>query len=563
MVSQVSALRDLKLANNNLEGALPSSFSNLEHLEILDLRGNKVSELPADMDRVSRLRILNIAENAFVALPFEILAKLPLTELVARGNKLAGTLIDADVTVLSSLQTLDVSSNQLTRIVAPGRSIGLPALHQLTLSMNRLQGLPDVSSWNSLVTLSADENSISEIPEGFTSLDRLRHVDFSSNDIRVIPPEVARMDNLAMLRITGNPLRDRKFSSITTDELKDILSARLEPPPPYHEGDAETVVDTHFEETKAAEPAVMANIPQSVSAPASTPAPARPGRPGSDEESRSSDFDEFATPPTSAPHSPTRSRARTLSNQVRCRAQTLSNQTWPVKVGGLLDRSSTSSSTLHPVVCSKVAAEHRINEVQLHHNLFATLPEGLSFFADTLTALSLAHNQLVGETYMSESLELPSLRELNLASNHITSLTPLTSHLNAPELEKLDVSLNRVAALPSESLRGFFPKLAVLLVANNHLIELDPEAIRGLRIVDASNNDIAHLNPRIGLLGGPGGIERLDVMGNRFRVPRFSVLERGTEATLRWLRGRVPAGEAAAWRQRVGGGDAEELEELD
>ncbi|PKS10950.1 hypothetical protein jhhlp_002709 [Lomentospora prolificans] len=552
VISQISALRDLKLANNSLSGPLPSSFSDLEHLEILDLHGNKVSELPADLDRVGRLRILNIGENDFTSLPFECLAKLPLTELIVRSNKLSGTLIDADVSTLSSLQTLDVSSNQLTRIVPPGRSIGLPALHQLTLSMNRLQGLPDVSSWTSLVTLSADENSIPEIPEGFTSLDRLRHVDFTSNDIRVIPPEVARMDNLAMLRIAGNPLRDKKFSSISTDELKDILSARLEPPPPYHVGAADSV-EAHFEETKpVAQPFPAASIPGT--------APGQSLRPASDEDSRS-DMDDYATPPTSAPHSPARSRAHTLASQPRSRAQTLSNQTWPVKVGGLLDRSSTSSSTLHPVVCSKVASEHRINEVQLHHNLFSTLPEGLSFFAESLTALSLAHNQLMGETYLAESLELPALRELNLANNHITNLVPLATHLKAPDLEKLDVSFNRVAGLPTD-LRTSFPKLAVLLVANNHLIELDPEAIRGMRIVDASNNDIAHLNPRIGLLGGPGGLERLDVMGNRFRVPRFSVLERGTDATLRWLRGRVPAGEAAAWRQRSGGAGSD-LEELD
>lgn len=79
--------------------------------------------------------------------------------------------------------------------------------------------------------------------------------------------------------------------------------------------------------------------------------------------------------------------------------------------------------------------------------------------------------------------------------------------------------------------------------------------IKGLKIVDASSNDIAYLNPRIGLLGGPGGLEKLDVTGNRFRVPRWNVLERGTDATLRWLRGRVPVAEMAAWK-----GDDEEPE---
>jgi Leucine-rich repeat (LRR) protein len=236
---------------------------------------------------------------------------------------------------------------------------------------------------------------------------------------------------------------------------------------------------------------------------------------------------------------------------------------WPVKAGGVLDRSRTQSTTLHPIVCSRVAAESRVREVQLHHNSFATLPNSLAFFADTLASLSLAHNQLVGDAYFAEGelLELPALRELNLASNHITSLVPLTTYLVAPRLEKLDVSANRITELPLSSpspsggdggggsgLRAAFPLLVVLLVSDNHLVDLDPDTIRGLHIVDAANNDIAKLNPRIGLLGGSGGLQRLDVQGNRFRVPRWSVLERGTEVTLRWLRGRVPVAEMSTWR---------------
>lgn len=498
-----------------LDGPLPPSFSDLASLEVLDLHGNKISALPADLGNLAGLRILNVGENRLEALPFEVLAEMPLTELVARSNKLTGTLIEGSASALPSLQTLDVSSNQLTRIAPQGRVVALPALQKLTASLNRLQALPDVSTWTSLVTLAADENSIAEFPEGLTSLDSLRHLDLSSNDIRVVPAELGRMDSLALLRVAGNPLRDKKFASISTEELKDALAARLEPPPPYHVGIAQTV-DTAFE-----------GKPRDVEQTAEA-----------DDDGRSSEFDNYATPPTSAPHSPVRSRAQTLS-----RATTPSSQNWPVKVGGLLDRSNTDSATLHPVVSARVAAEHQIRTVQLHHNLFCTLPESLSFFAETLTALSLANNQLVGETYLNEELELPALKELNLSANHVTGLTPLTNNLIAPSLEKLDVSVNRLTSLPVPSLREVFPNLTVLLAGNNHLEDLDPEAIRGLKVVDAGNNDIAHLNPRIGLLGGAGGLERLEVRGNRFRVPRFSVIDRGTEATLRWLRGRVPAGE--------------------
>ncbi|KAG8671111.1 hypothetical protein FPOAC2_04433 [Fusarium poae] len=519
-ISQVTSLRDLRLANNLFYGPLNPVLAGLSELEILDIHGNNISALPPKIENMSRLRILNLSENSFESLPFDSLATLSITELNVRKNKLKGTLIEERIGCLPQLHTLDASANQLERLIPLGAAIDFPVLHSLSLSMNRLQGLPDMTSWVSLLTLSVEENSISGIPNSFMSLEKLRHADFSSNDIRVIPPEVSRMDNLTMIRLSGNPLRDKKFLSITTEDLKAVLANRLDPPPPYQEpvdqvGILDVLKDAKDSDTK----------------------------PAYDEEDYQSN-DSFATPPTS----PNRSRSHTVSSR-RSRSHTLSNQTWPVKPGGILDRSQTESSSLHPVVCAKVAAENRVRQIFLQNNLFATLPNSLSFFSETLTALSLSHNQLVGEAYLTEELELLALREINLASNHITNLRALTQFLHAPSLEKIDVTMNRINALPTD-LKEAFPNLNVLLASNNHIANLEPEMIKGITTVDVSNNDISFLNPRIGLLGGPGpgGLQRFEVTGNRFRVPRWNVLERGTDATLRWLRGRVPVAEMGAWQ---------------
>ncbi|KAI0969593.1 hypothetical protein F4678DRAFT_439428, partial [Xylaria arbuscula] len=522
IIAQCTSLRDLKLGNNLLYGPIEDSFI-LGGLEILDLHGNNISALPSGIDRMKRLRILNLDENALESLPFQSLSALPLSELHVRKNKLTGTLIESRVKSLPQLQTLDCSSNQLCYLVSPDveQPLHLPSLHQLTVSMNRLKILPDMNSWDSILTINADDNSISSFPEGFTSRDTLKHVGFSSNDIRIIPPEIARMENLAMLSITGNPLRDKKFTSLTTEELKDALLARLEPLPSEEAGGVEN----------------FANGIDSIGSNIASIQITKPVIPTGyrDLEDGQSESDDFATPPTSAPHSPVRSRSHTLSSQ-----------TWPVKAGGILDRSNTQSSSLHPVVCSKIAAVQSVRDIRLQHNTFTQFPNSLSFFSDTITSLSISHNQLTGESWLTEQLDLTALRELNLQSNFCTSLMPLMTYLCAPNLEKLDVSLNRIVRLPV--LRDVFPSLTILLISNNRLEDLDPDTIQGMKIVDASNNEIAHLNPRLGLLG----LERLDVMGNRFRVPRWNVLDRGTEATLRWLRGRVPIAEMAEWRARAG-----------
>ncbi|KAH8204249.1 hypothetical protein TruAng_001535 [Truncatella angustata] len=524
VISQVRSLRDLKLGGNLLYGKLDSSLSSLENLEILDLKGNEITALPDSFDKLTRLRVLNLNENALESLPFGTLAKLPLIELFAHKNRLAGTLLDVEVEVLPNLQTLDVSSNQLS-LIALG-PISMPSLLQVTISSNRLQSLPDISSWGNLHTLNAAENSITAIPDGFASLENLKSADFTSNDIRVVPPEIARMNALTLLRIVGNPLKDKKFTSMTTDELKDSLAARLEPLAEFQGGVEQ--FGNGFDPSGSRSLSTYESL-NSLQAPLAD---------NDDNEDSRSENDDFATPPTSAPQSPVRERSNPLGSQ-----------TWPIKPGGILDRANTKSSSLHPVVCSKLVVDQTIREVRLQHNVFTNFPNSLSFFADTLSSLNISHNQFVGEGYLCEELDLTALKELNLSYNHITSLAPLVTHLRAPNLQKLDISFNRIVSLPA--LRDAFPSLEVLLVSNNHLEDLDPDWVTGLKIVAAENNDIAHLNPRLGLQP----FERLEVSGNRFRVPRWNVLERGTEATLRWLRGRVPVAEMAEWRAKSGNVD--------
>jgi Leucine-rich repeat (LRR) protein len=472
VISQIPSLRDLKIAGNRLSGTLHESITSLQNLESLDIQRNEVTSLPTGLSELIRLRVLNITENHFASLPFDILSRVPLIELLAAKNQLSGALIAEDINELAQLQVLDITGNAVTCITNSTR-LSLPALHRLSCSSNRLNSLPNMSSWVSLLTLLAEDNNIPSIPEGFTTLPKIKSVDFSSNNIKELDNRVGGMSSLDVFRIGGNPLRDRKFSTMTTEDLKRALRARMAP--------EERTIDKEPDDGAF------------YSAQAS---PVSPGPPSSE---------------------------------------------WLVKSGGVLDRSNTESHSLNPVIAAHIAANNTIRTLELHHNAFKEFPSSIAFFAATLTTLSLAHNELTSDTFLKDELELPTLKELNLSSNTFNSVQPLIQNLKAPQLEKLDISFNRLTFLPA--LKPHFPSLSYLFASNNKLNELSPDSIKGLRLVDCSCNDINSLNARIGLLGGPGGLERLDVSGNRFRVPKYTILEKGTEATLAWLRDRIPAGE--------------------
>lgn len=475
----------MKIANNALSGELSASILSLSNLEVLDVHNNQLTSLPDRLVDLARLRVLNLSENTFTSLPFNALQQLPLTEFSAANNKLCGTLIQSVNAEFPHLRTLDISGNAL-KALSSG-SLSLPSLHLLKVSANRLTHLPDVSAWTSLLTLSAADNSISALPEGFVGLPVLKTADLQGNDLRMIDDKIALMGSLDALLIGGNPLREKKFSGMNTEDLKRLLRARIEPDEPERQPEI---------------------VPQVLYI-------------GSGDES------DTGTEYLDAPSTPTLPRSPSASE-------------WSINSTlGILDRSYSQSYSLNPLVAAQIASEHNISLIELHHNSFTEIPASIAFFGHTLTSLNLSHNALTSDTFVKDAIELPSLKALNLSSNTFLSLAPLLRHLAAPRLETLDVSFNRLVTLPP-GLRDAFPALTTLLASNNTIREVQAEHVRGLKVLDLGSNELERLDARLGLVTS---LQRLEVAGNRFRVPKYTVLERGTEALMAWLRDRVPAGE--------------------
>lgn len=461
-ISQIPSLKELSLASNQLSGDLPDSIIELKALESLDLHGNHLRSLPNGLRQLLRLRILNVSKNRLSSFPTIAISKLPLVELDVSSNTLDGEFFTCHARSMQKLQTLDMSNNAITQLIQSDNSedLDLPSLQTLKVSNNRLTSLPTISSWESLATLSAEDNKISTLPMGFTSLQKLRHADFTNNNLTTLDPHIALMDVLQTLNICNNPLRERKYLSMSVADLKRDLVRRLGPEDP-------AFVDSTY---------------------------------GS-------------------------STARSESP----------SESWVLKMNNTLDLSSKDLRELPAEDLASFLQTNFVRTFFLHHNAFAHVPLTLSLAQD-LRTLNLSFNAI--ETVLTAPLTLPHLQELNLSGNRISSLETLTSRLSTPNLHTFNISTNALTgALPT--LRTSFPALTTLLAAENNITSISAPALAGLHVVNLSRNDIDHVPPEIGELQGT--LRTLELQCNRFRVPGWRVMEKGTEEMLRWLRDRIPA----------------------
>jgi hypothetical protein len=149
-------VRSLSLPGNHLQGRLPESFSALNTLETVDLRGNMglsgklppFAEFPA-------LTLLNLSFNQFSG-PIPRLSHLVrLQTLVLSNNLLTGPL--PELSGLPALQTLRLNHNQLS---GPLPSLTqLSALQSIDLSFNHFEGhLPEFAGLSQLASFQGDWN---------------------------------------------------------------------------------------------------------------------------------------------------------------------------------------------------------------------------------------------------------------------------------------------------------------------------------------------------------------------------------------------------------------------
>ena len=177
-------------------------FALADTLEVLNLSGNRLRELPHQLTRLHKLQVLFASDNDFEVLP-EVLGDCPALHMVGfKANRIAEVPAAA---LPPALRWLTLTDNAIGHL--PAELGQRPALQKLMLAGNRLQALPDsLQQAHRLELLRISANRLTEVPGWLTELPRLSWLALAGNAMGWVVPAGSELPGMAWSDLTHGPL---------------------------------------------------------------------------------------------------------------------------------------------------------------------------------------------------------------------------------------------------------------------------------------------------------------------------------------------------------------------
>jgi hypothetical protein len=153
-------------------------YALADSLEILNLTGNALTDLPDDITKLTQLKVIFCSENQFNHVP-EVLGQLP------------------------NLSMVGFKANQISELSAKS----LPKnLRWLILTDNQLSELPtEIGQCVHMQKLMLAGNQLRELPPSLAACTQLELLRISANQLHTLPDWLLAMPKLAWLAYAGNP----------------------------------------------------------------------------------------------------------------------------------------------------------------------------------------------------------------------------------------------------------------------------------------------------------------------------------------------------------------------
>ena len=154
-------------------------FTLAETLEILDLSGNALTDLPEDLPRLQKLCILFCSDNQFTELPTVLGQCAQLSMIGFRANRIRSV---SGAALPAGLRWLILTANEIAELPAElGRCT---QLQKLMLAGNRLTALPpEMADCTGLELLRISANRFTALPGFLLALPRLAWLAYAGNPL--------------------------------------------------------------------------------------------------------------------------------------------------------------------------------------------------------------------------------------------------------------------------------------------------------------------------------------------------------------------------------------------
>jgi hypothetical protein len=183
--------KHLKISEN-LKVFPKEIFDLAESLEVLDLSGNQLSELPPNFGNLSKLKIVFFSDNLFTALP-EVLSDCPQLEMIGfKANQISKV---TDISIPKNTRWLILTNNQIAELP---ESIG---------NCSRLQKCMLAG------------NKLTHLPESMVNCRNIELLRLSANQFTTLPEWLFELPKLSWLAMAGNPCTNISLNNLELDEI--------------------------------------------------------------------------------------------------------------------------------------------------------------------------------------------------------------------------------------------------------------------------------------------------------------------------------------------------------
>jgi len=201
----------------------------IEKLIVLDISGNVLKGLPAEVSNLLNLKTL-IANRCSIQRihDHDMHHFQKLTILRLQNNDLENDTLHR---LPPSLQHLTLSSNHFHQL--PTTLYSLVHLISLDMRHNRLESIYGIEQLVNLRELILDNNSLTELPDSLILLTKLHTLSLTHNqiqkissqtEVQSIPKAIFAMQSLEVMILTGNPLQREEI--MTFEGIEEFLIKR-------------------------------------------------------------------------------------------------------------------------------------------------------------------------------------------------------------------------------------------------------------------------------------------------------------------------------------------------